>query len=186
MNTIIVTYVEFQGKFSYPTEIQFYDRIVKARMADTWSAWSGLESTRPIVRSTIEVLAPPEMPLQNIALKYPIEGTVTFDQSKAEGRIVYRWVARDVPRMFPEPRMPEAYTVVQRLLASTVPDWETVSRWYWNLSEPHFAATDKIRAKVVELVGGLTEESDIIDAIFKFVSQDIRYMGITVEADAPG
>jgi len=51
--------------------------------------------------------------------------------------------------------MPPYYTVVQRLLASTIPDWQTVSRWYWNLSKPRLdATTPAMQAKVDELVAG--------------------------------
>jgi hypothetical protein len=45
-------------------------------------------------------------------------------------RILYTWDVNNVPRMFDEPKMPERCTVVQRLLLSTIPDWETLSKWY--------------------------------------------------------
>jgi len=37
--------------------------------------------------------------------------------------------------------MPSAETVLQRVLISTTPDWQDVSKWYWELSRPHLEAT---------------------------------------------
>ncbi|NIY14085.1 MAG: hypothetical protein GWM98_03975, partial [Nitrospinaceae bacterium] len=54
------------------------------------------------------------------------------------------------------------------------------------LSEPHLDTTPEIRAKVNDLVGGLTEPDQKIEALFNFVSREIRYMGITAETVSPG
>ena len=164
----------------------FFDRIVQPRMAGTWSDYITLEGERPIVERIIEIDAPAEMPLRSIALKAEIEGTVSHERSERNGRILYRWTVRGVPRMFPEPKMPSAPMVVQRLLVSTIPDWETVSRWYWEISAPHYTPTDAMREKVAALTAGVEETMDRIRALFRFVSQEVRYMGITVEATAPG
>ena len=43
-----------------------------------------------------------------------------------------------------------------------------------------------MKAKVAELTKGLATDDERIRAIFKFVSQEVRYMGITTETDAPG
>ncbi|MFC1451765.1 DUF3857 domain-containing protein [Verrucomicrobiota bacterium] len=163
-----------------------YDRVVQPRMRDTWSGWFVFEGTSPIMKQVIEISAPAEQPLRSIALKDPVEGTVSHDVAEGDGRIEYRWEARDVPRMFPEPNMPPIASVVQRLLVSTASDWQTVSRWYWNISEPHYDATEGVEAEVEELTRGIEDTGARIDALFNFVSQEIRYMGITVEVTAPG
>jgi len=111
---------------------------------------------------------------------------VTFSKSEQEGRLIYHWEARDVPRIYEEPNMPPVYTCVQRLLVSTIADWREISRWYWQISLPHFAPTDGMKAAVAELTQGLTDRRKKIEALFKFVSQKVRYMGITLEKEAPG
>lgn len=163
-----------------------YDRVVQARMANSWGDWFVLESTRPVVRQTIEIDGPTNRPLAAIALKDPLPGCVTASREAAGDRIRYRWEVRDVPRMFPEPNMPELHTVVQRLLVSTIPDWETVSRWYWTLSEPHYTRTPAIEEKVAALTAGAADDAGKIQALFGFVAQEIRYMGIIAESEAPG
>lgn len=163
-----------------------FDRIVKPRMKATWCDYVTFEGQRPIVEEVVEISEPKELPLIGIALKDKIKDSVKYTKEEKGGRTQHRWVARKIPRMFPEPSMPPAYRVVQRLLVSTVQDWPTISRWYWNLSEPHFKVTPEIVAKVQELTKGLEKRRAKIEAIFTFVSQKIRYMGITTEDTAPG
>lgn len=160
--------------------------IVKPRVPNTWSEYEVLEYTSPIEHFLFEVRAPKALPLHNIALKAEIKDKVTFTQTEDGDRIVYRWEVKDVPRMYEEPNMPPLYTVVQRLLVSTIPDWQYVSKWYDQLSAPHLACTPEMKDKVAELTKGLADREARIGAIFKFVSQEIRYMGITTETEAPG
>lgn len=160
---------------------------VKPRVPDTWSDYTVLEYTTPIRHLTYEVSAPKARPLVSILMKDEVPDTVTFNKTERADRILYRWEARNVPRAFSEPNMPPMYRVVQRLLVSTIPDWEYISRWYWQLSLPHLEASNKgITDKVGELISGANSRADKIDALFQFVSQDIRYMGLTTETEAPG
>lgn len=160
--------------------------IVKPRVPNTFSDYEVLEYTSPIVNFVYEVQAPKELPLRRIVLKDQVKDTVAFTEREDGDRVFYRWQGRNIPRMFPEPDMPPLHTVVQRLLISTVPSWEDISRWYWQVSEPHYAHSPAMQEKVTELCAGLEDREDKIRAIFRFVSQEIRYMGITVETEAPG
>ncbi len=160
---------------------------VKTIMPDTWSDYYVLESTTPILKSVIEVSAPNKLPLKNMKLRDEVKGTVNYEKQESGDRTIHRWTALNVPRFFEEPSMPPYYTVVQRLLVSTIPDWQTISKWYWNISEPHLAKTNpEMQKKVEELTANISDRNRKIEAIFRFVSQQIRYMGITTETVAPG
>jgi len=137
---------------------------------------------------TYEVHAPAGRPLLRIALRDEVPGTVTSStQPSADDTITYRWEVNNVPRMFGEPSMPPYEMVLQRLFVSTTPDWAAVSKWYWNLSKPHLdAITPEMKQKVEELTKGAATDMDKIKALFYFVSNQIRYMGITPEKDRPG
>ncbi len=161
----------------------------KTVVPDTWSDYQTFEGNTPIEHLTYQVIAPTKRPLQKIALKAEIPDTVSFDKTVSDSgdQIVYTWTVHDVPRMFAEPNMPKPYTVVQRLLVSTVDSWEELSTWYWDLCKPRLeATTPEMEAMAHELTAGCTNTMDKIKAIFNFVSQDIRYMGITPEEEAPG
>ncbi len=159
----------------------------KTVVPNTWGDLFTFEETFPILHAMYEIDAPAALPLARIELKDAIPGTITFRTEKTGDRIHYIWEVNNVPRMFAEPKMPESYTVVQRLLASTVPDWETLSKWYWKLSTPRLNNVNPaMKEKVRELTEGVTDRQKKIEAIFRFVSQDIRYMGLTIEDEAPG
>jgi transglutaminase-like putative cysteine protease len=159
----------------------------KTVVPDTWSELFTFEDTFPISHAVYEIDAPAALPLAKAKLKNEIPGTVTKRTEKDGDRIHTTWEVRNVPQMFEEPKMPERYTAVQRLLLSTIPDWETLSKWYWNLSKPRLdAVTPAMKSKVRELTAGTTNRQEKIEAIFRFVSQDIRDMGLTVENEAPG
>ncbi|HNY64771.1 MAG TPA: DUF3857 domain-containing protein [Deltaproteobacteria bacterium] len=164
-----------------------HDEFRKTRMANTFSDYVLFEGTDPIKRSEYMVVAPKDSPLKSIALKAEIPGTVTHTKETTNGETTYTWVACDVPQAYEEPQMPLLYTQMQRLLVSTIPDWETVSRWYWNLCKPRIEATTPEMEKAVKaIVAGIRDPEKKIEAIFYWVSQEIRYLGITVEKDAPG
>ncbi|MCX7591887.1 MAG: DUF3857 domain-containing protein, partial [Kiritimatiellae bacterium] len=161
--------------------------VVKPRVPNTWSDYTLFEYTCPIKHLIYEIEGPKNLPLQKIVLRDEIPGTVTFSREDREDGYRYRWEVRNVPRMFEEPNMPPLYAVVQRLLVSTVPDWRDISRWYWNLCKPHLEAiTPAMKEKVAELVTGETTVTGRVWRIFQFVSQQVRYMGITTETEAPG
>ena len=165
------------------------DEIVKPRVPDSWSSIFVLQSDVPILRYEVRINAPEDLPLKAIALKDPVPGTVRFSESsdRQDGRIVYRWIATDVPRVTMEPDMPPAWSCVQRLLVSTAKDWPEISRWYYELCRPRLdAVTPEIRAKTAELIRNAGSDEEKIMALFQFVSQQIRYMGLTAETEAPG
>ncbi len=156
-------------------------------MPDTWDDYQVFESTSPVKHAVYEVRAPKDRPLYHTTLKDPVEGTIKYEKQEREGRTIHRWEVHEVPRFYAEPGMPPAYTVVQRLLVSTLPDWKAVSSWYWRLCQPHLeVTTPEMKAQVDKLIEGVTDRQKKIEAIFQWVSQQVRYMGITTENDSPG
>jgi len=162
--------------------------MFKAIVPNTWCSLNLLESDCPLRHFVYEVIAPAANPLLHALLRSPVSDTVTYThQLLSDGRLRQRWEARDVPQLFPEPRMDGIDSVAQRVLLSTVPDWPTLSRWYWNLSKPRLEAiTPEMREAASNLVAGVVDRDARIRRIFTFVSQNIRYMGITTENVAPG
>jgi hypothetical protein len=142
-----------------------------------------------IRHSVYEVYAPVDKPLKKIVLKSPVKGTGKYTTYSADAgkTLVHRWEFTNVPRMFDEPSMPPYENVLQRVLVSTTPDWKVVSQWYWNLSQPHLAATSpEMQKKVADLTANAKTDLDKAKALFYYVSQTIRYMGLTPEQDRPG
>jgi len=134
-----------------------------------------------------EVYAPSEKPLKRIVLRDEVAGTVVASTKPIENGKLHHWEVNNVPRMFDEPSMPPYELVLQRLLVSTTPDWQSVSKWYWNVCKPHLdATTPEMKKTVDELTASGQTDMAKIKAVFYHVAQKIRYMGLTPEKDRPG
>lgn len=159
----------------------------RPRIPDAYMDFDTVESMDcPLPYSSLTIVAPKELPLKSMAILDEVPGTMTSSREQlADGRMVYRWIAQNVPQTFPEENMPEEVTQLQRIVVSTFSSWEELSKWYWNLCDSHMKVTPAIVAKVKELTEGKTREEQIA-ALFGFVAQEIRYMGIIAEDTAPG
>lgn len=167
-------------------EISMEEGEPKARMKGGFSDVMMLEDTRPVLHTAYTVVTPKSLPLATVVIKGGDSAGIRHTKSEKGDTIEYRWEVGETPQAMPEPSMPALHRCVRRLLVSTLPDWPTVSRWYWNISEPHFTITPEIKAKADELTKDIADREERIRAIFRFVSQEIRYMGITTETEAPG
>ena len=149
---------------------------------------SVLEGGGYIRHMSYEIHAPAERPLKRIALRDPVAGTVKYSTQAGEDKTaVHRWEVTNVPRMFDEPAMPSYSVVLQRLYVSTTPDWQSVSKWYWQLSDPHLQAIiPEMKQTVETLTAGAKTDLDKVKALFYHVSKKVRYMGLTPEKDRPG
>jgi len=163
----------------------------KSRVRDQWSDIQLFESTVPIVRASVKIDGPLSRPLRRIAVRHPL-GNVTSSVVTNGDRVVYSWTASDSPQMFPEPSMPPYWTQGQHLRVSTARDWREISKWYWDVSLPHLERTNAAMTnKVEEIVRATNHEPrttnhELLRAIYKFVSQEVRYMGLTMEDTSPG
>ncbi len=184
----------------------------KVRVPDMWAEYQVFENFAPLLRYTYTVSAPEERPIRHFCLRAPVEATVTNFTAKASeaGHTLHTWEIRNVPQAFPEPNMPPLYTVAQRLLLSTAEDWQSLSKWYWNLCKPHLDATTQEMKDLVAKIrkdaaaatkrgppgaagegpasSGPNDETTAatMRALFTWVSQNVRYMGVTTETEAPG
>ncbi|HPN84438.1 MAG TPA: DUF3857 domain-containing protein [Victivallales bacterium] len=166
---------------------RFTEKTIKARMPNNWADIIPLQSDQPVLDYQVEIIAPEKLPLANLAVKDEVKGTFEYNSKKIDGGTVHNWHVKKVPQVFPEPDMPPLYTVVQRLIVGTVPRWEDISKWYWNLSLPRLEkTTPAMEEEVKKLCEDKGYDEEKIRAIFDFVSQKVRYMGITTEDEAPG
>ena len=151
----------------------------KSRVKDQWADIDLFESTDPIVRTSVKIDGPLSRPLRNIAVRHPLGNMESSVVTNGE-RVVYTWTAKDSPQMFPEPSMPPFWTQGQHLRVSTAESWPQLSKWYWELSLPHLEKTNAAMSnKVEEIVRATNRDTqaaslDLVKAIYKFVSQEVR------------
>jgi tetratricopeptide (TPR) repeat protein len=64
------------------------------------------------------------------------------------------------------------------VILSSYQNWQEVGRWYWDLQKERVEPSADVRAKAVELTKDKTDTLAKIQAIYTFVSQKYRYIGI--------
>ena len=134
----------------------------RPRCEGVYSDYLTFESDHPILFQGVRITGPASMPLRSRAFRDA--GPVSLEHAaftnEEAGTITEVWTAGETPRFFAEPDMPPAYDCTARLLLSTAPDWESLSRWYARLCAPHLAATNAAMArKVEELVSAATRSA---------------------------
>lgn len=132
-----------------------------------------LDPLAPVRRSQLVVLAPPDVSL-HVAARNDA-GLEATRETTPEGDTVLSWVARDLPRPRIESQMPDLSEVRPLVDVSTFRDWNHFADWWWHFIEKEFVTTEAMRAKVAELTAGLESEAEKVEAIARFVGQEIRY-----------
>ena len=159
-----------------------YRRIMeKSRIENQFADMAITEWQCPILKTTIIVDAPKERPLKNIRIRHPLENHISETVEEKGDRIVYTWTTNyPAEQAFEDPNMPPMYTQVECVRYSTAENWQEISRWYWDTCAPHLAKTTASMTNTVEEVGR------DIEKLYKWVAQEIRYMGLTMEDTSPG
>jgi len=139
----------------------------------------------PVHSYHFTLTGPADMPMHHL-VKDKIDGCVSYEETTGKGLTSRKWIFSQVPPVVPEPSMPPISQVAMRLLFSSLDSWEAISRWYFELVEPKLQPTPEMVTMVKELTANLITPEDKMAAIFYFVAQQIRYMGITEESNRPG
>lgn len=87
----------------------------------------------------------------------------------------YDWQMLDLPRDEPEVARPLAKEWAPLARMTTYRDWDHFAGWWWNLIEKQIDVSNPMRAKVRELCRDAETPSQRLDAIYRFVTTDVRY-----------
>jgi transglutaminase-like putative cysteine protease len=101
-----------------------------------------------------------------------------IEQAPGGGERLYRFSARDVPRVDVEPSMPGFAEVAPYLHVSTYRTWQDVGRWYWHLVQDQLAPDDTLRRAALKATAGLRADEDKVRALHRFVIEGTRYVGL--------
>ena len=105
---------------------------------------------------------------------------------KKGDKSIYKFLAKDTPMIIYEPDMEQYRLLGHHIMITSLPDWETISRWYSNLVEPHLKVNDDIVKKVNELTATAKTRDEKISRLFYWAARKIRYLGVDKEKNRPG
>jgi hypothetical protein len=139
-----------------------------------------LQYIEPIAESTVTIVGPESLPLVHIVKN----GSAEFTESTDGGRTIYTWTTHDTPRIEREMAMAPPRQFAKRLIVSTVPTWEEMSRHFWKMVDEKCVVEDSISDLVAEITDGLTTNEDKIRAIHYWILENVRYLGIAMDRGA--
>jgi Domain of Unknown Function with PDB structure (DUF3857)/Transglutaminase-like superfamily len=138
------------------------------------------QSTEPVLRKDVTVEGPASKPLRYVVR----DGRLEFSQQKTGDKVIYRWRASNLPKIEEELAMASIADLATRVIAGTFKDWQELSRYGESLNVGKVDSNEAMKAKVVELTKDCATKEDKILAIFRYVSQKIRYMGSSMDLGA--
>jgi tetratricopeptide (TPR) repeat protein/transglutaminase-like putative cysteine protease len=118
----------------------------------------------------------------------PKTRTFYFNQSSVPGlgpktesrdtEVLYKFEAKNIPRVVSEPAMPGFAEVAPYLHVSTYRTWAEVGRWYWNLVADQMQDDGTLAKAAAQATAGLTTTLDKVKAIHRLVVEKTRYVGL--------
>ena len=147
-------------------------------LSDYWGDVESVQSTYPKVRYQFLVEMPKERPLYWNDKKLP--GVAHSREDVDGGRVLYRWGAKHVAKVVPEPGMPGWAEVAASLHVSTYKTWDEVGRYWWGLIRDQLTPNEELRRTVDTVLQGVDrkDEKAVVRAIYNFVVTNTRYVAL--------
>ncbi|MFC1479712.1 DUF3857 domain-containing transglutaminase family protein, partial [Planctomycetota bacterium] len=143
---------------------------------DEFSDFSYLVSLPPAERSRYIVLLPAKMKLNVGTFNADIKPEIKHDAQK--NYWVYSWNITDWPGIIMERSMRPLTEYVPYVVISTMSSWKEVGEWYTFLVKDQAYLNAEMKALVKNRIKGLKTDTDKARAVFSYVRDDIRYVGI--------
>jgi transglutaminase-like putative cysteine protease len=90
----------------------------------------------------------------------------------------YTWERSNINPIEVEPGMPRMSDVGSWMEISSLDSWQDVAHWFWGLQSPQARSTPAIKSTVTELIAGKTSDADKARAIYDWVANRTRYVGL--------
>jgi len=109
-----------------------------------------------------------------------------FNKELKGNRVINVWSMEEIYPIEPEPAMPFFVNSSSRLLISTLPSWEFLSNWYYEISKKAFKTNIDVRLLLNDVVNEKMSREEKIRACFNWVVENIRYVETTLTGPKAG
>jgi tetratricopeptide (TPR) repeat protein len=157
-------------------EYQVKFHLEKAQAPNQFWGAENFITSAVVLDQTIELHVPKDKYIQVVS---PKSQPVITEEN---GKKIFRWKTshlepapekddkKTAPKPDPDPLPTISWT--------TFRSWEDLGAWYGGLSKDRTDATPELKAKVDELTKGKTTDDEKIQAIYDYVSTQVRYIGV--------
>ncbi len=106
-----------------------------------------------------------------------LEGEPTVDETP-DGEVTMRWVWRDLPAVPRDVPPAPPLVVSPYLVYSNHPEWGDLADWYGRHVAPRVRVSEQVEETARRLVDGHDDRLDRINRIYRFVTNEIKYVGL--------
>ncbi len=130
----------------------------------------------PIEEDILEVVLPAGNALNYKSFKTNLAPRVIIEGDKTR----YLFTNLKQNAIVPESRMPSLIDreTFPQIWIWTMKDWRSISTWYAKLIREQMKVDQELESHTIQLIAGKKTREEKINAIFKFVSQNIRYIAV--------
>ena len=129
----------------------------------------------PVMLTEVELVGPgailPDWEVANL------EGEPVRDEDEG-GVVRLRWKWRDLPAIPTDVPAAPQLLVMPYLIYSNHPQWGDLAEWYGRHVASRVRTSEQVEETALRLVNGLDERLDRIHRLYRFVTIDIRYVGL--------
>jgi len=97
---------------------------------------------------------------------------------EGENYTVLKWELHNVPPIHKERNMPPYGEIAKKVSITSIKSWDDVAKWYSDLARESLKPDKLVRETALELTKDKKTLEEKIRAIYNFVSQNIRYVGM--------
>jgi len=148
----------------------------KGRLAPYfWDAFE-FNSYHPQLRSRYALLVPSDANFRWQCTNWNATPRIT---TNAFGKL-YEWTSANEKAIEYEEGMPSFSEVGKTVQVSSMPAWSDVVEWYYDVARTKTRSSYEIKEIVDQILPpSITDESKIIEAVYKYITTDVRYSNVS-------
>ena len=151
------------------------ERVKPLVPGDFYSGWrvtTGLLTRRSRLMMDVPASLTPRIQEENVHFKRL--------EAVSHGRHVYTWATNDVQKIEGEPFAAVPNTLSVRIEVAAPITWADLARWYAGLSAGRYALTPELETQLADHLKDAHTLDDSLRAVHRWVSQDFRYVSLSL------
>jgi hypothetical protein len=139
-----------------------------------WQYW-GFSDLHPVSLSRLTLNVPSNRPI-----RYQVYNSNILKPliSEKNGVKTYQWEMKNIAPIPTEPAMPPFREVRIWMEATSLNSWQDIAQWFWKLKKPQAVPSRAIRETVSRLISGKQTDEEKARAIYDWVANRVRYVGL--------
>ncbi|SNR63183.1 DUF3857 domain-containing transglutaminase family protein [Desulfurobacterium atlanticum] len=152
----------------------FKVETVKPYMKNQFWTTNFFQSVYPVEHATFKLSVPADKKIKIKEYNFYKKPVI----KRKAGRIEYFYELHNIPPIKEEPSMPPVGELAKKIAVTSLSSWNQVARWYSELAREAVEPDNYVKETTLKVIKGKKGKLEQIKAIYNFVAQNIRYVGL--------